>query len=85
MRFDLRSSQIWTKTLVVLTVVLIAGSAVAQRTTGTLRGQVLDPQDAVVVDAQVTVTNDATGISQVVTTTSAGTYNLPSVLPGNRV
>ena len=40
-------------------------AALAQRTTGTLRGQVLDPQGAVVANANVTVTNEATGASQV--------------------
>lgn len=54
----------------------------AQKTTGTLRGQVLDPSGAVVPDAQVVVTNQETGVKATVTTTSAGTYELPSVLPG---
>jgi len=57
-------------------------AALAQRTTGTLRGQVLDPQGAVVGNATVTVTNEDTGVSQVVATSSAGTWNLPAVLPG---
>src|SRR6266436_5892252 len=57
-------------------------SAFAQRTTGTLRGQVLDPQGAVVVNASVTVVNEDTGVSQVVVTSSAGTWNLPAILPG---
>jgi hypothetical protein len=64
-------------------VMALVGIAAAQRTTGTLRGQVLDPQGAVVVNARVRVTNDATGIAQELVTTSAGTYNVPSLLPGN--
>jgi hypothetical protein len=64
-------------------VMALVGIAAAQRTTGTLRGQVLDPQGAVVVDARVRVTNDATGIAQELVTTSAGTYNVPSLIPGN--
>lgn len=63
-------------------VCLTAGPAIAQKTTGTLRGQVLDPQDAAVPDAEVTVTNQETGVSLKVSTTSAGTYSLPSLLPG---
>jgi len=57
-------------------------STYAQRNTGTLRGQVLDPTSAVVPNAQVTATNVETGVSTKITTTSAGTYSFPSILPG---
>src|SRR5260370_3755106 len=56
--------------------------AAAQRTTGTLRGQVLDPTSAGVPNARVTATNQDTGVSISIETTSAGTYDFPSVLPG---
>jgi len=59
-----------------------AGSAPAQTTTGTLRGQILDPTGAIVPDADVTVTNQQTGVSAKITTTSAGTYSFPSLIPG---
>ena len=59
-----------------------SGLAFGQRTTGTLRGQVLDSQGAVVVGANVNVTNQATNVSQQIVTTSAGTYILPSLNPG---
>ena len=67
-----------------LTVVALAlcNAALAQRTTGSLRGQVLDPQGAAVANAKVTVTNQATGVVQSAQTTSAGTWNFPSILPG---
>src|SRR5947208_1869194 len=68
--------------LVTATALLFSASAFAQRTTGTLRGQVLDPAGAVVPNAEVTVTNQETGVSVKVTTTSAGTYALPSLMPG---
>src|SRR5437773_4261475 len=57
-------------------------STQAQSTTGTLRGQVLDPAGAVVPNAEVTVTNQETAVTIRVSTTSAGTYSLPSLLPG---
>src|SRR5947199_6193896 len=53
-----------------------------QRITGTLRGQVLDPSGAAVPDAQVTATNQGTGVSVRITATSAGTYSFPSLIPG---
>jgi len=56
--------------------------AAAQRITGTLRGQVFDPTGAAVPNAQVTATNQETGVSVKITTTSAGTYSFPSLIPG---
>jgi hypothetical protein len=67
--------------IAVLVLVLPLPSA-AQRTTGTLRGQVLDPAGAVVANAQVTTTNIQTGVSTKSVTTTAGTYDFPSLLPG---
>ena len=61
---------------------LLSMAAFAQRTTGTLRGQVLDPQSAVVAGATVTVTNQATGVSSKAVTTSAGSWNIASLIPG---
>ena len=70
----------WIGTIVMLAVISLP--AVGQRTTGTLRGQVLDPQGATVGDASVTVLNGSTGVEQSATTSSAGTYSFPSILPG---
>jgi len=73
----------------VLSLVAVLGMALlipiyasAQGTTGTLRGQVLDPAGAAVPNAQVTVTNQDTGVSQKILTTSAGTYVFPTLIPG---
>src|SRR3981081_1420124 len=81
--FGTRSS-VKTYAAVSTVVLVVAWSSLAfgQRTTGTLRGQVLDPASATVSGAKVTVTHEATGVSQTATTTSAGTYDFPSVLPG---
>jgi len=68
--------------LVVLLYVFTGAAALGQTTTGRLRGQVLDPSGGAVASAQVTVTNQQTGVTVTITTTSAGTYELPSVLPG---
>src|SRR6266700_6532635 len=68
--------------LVTAVALIFSVSTSAQRLTGTLRGQVLDPSGAVVPNAEVTVTNQDTGVSVRVTTTSAGTYSFPSLIPG---
>jgi hypothetical protein len=75
------------KTLAALTLMVLvlagAGNATwAQSTTGSLRGQVLDSSGAAVPLAVVTVTNEQTGVVVDVSTTSAGTYIIPSILPG---
>ncbi len=57
-------------------------SALAQRTTGTLKGQVTDPSGALIAGAMVSATNQDTGVTTSTQTTSAGTYIFPSILPG---
>ncbi len=80
--FAEKSISLVTRTLIIVAMLLVATLSFAQRTTGTLRGQVLDPQGAAVANAEVTITNQATGVSEKLTTTSAGTYQDPSILPG---
>ena len=59
---------------------LAAPSAWAQFAS-TLEGTVIDPSGAVVPGATVTITNEATGVSQSGLTTTAGYYRFPA-LPG---
>src|SRR5437879_7229794 len=59
------------------------GYAVAQRGNVALKGQVVDPQGAVVGGASVTATNQETKVVKSTISTSAGTYVFPSLLPGN--
>ena len=70
---------------ILLAVVLLAISghaAVAQDTTATILGNVTDPSGASVPKAEVTVTNTATNVSVVVTTTDSGAYTVPQLNPG---
>jgi hypothetical protein len=62
--------------------VLTTTAAYAQGTTGALRGTITDPQAAVVVGAKVVAQNEATKVEDKTTTTSAGTYVFPNLLPG---
>lgn len=61
---------------------LLTSVAVGQSTTGTLRGQVLDPQGASIANAKIRITNQETGVVSNTATSSAGTWNLPSLIPG---
>lgn len=61
---------------------LLTIDAIGQSTTGTLRGQVLDPQGATIADAKIRITNQETGVISNTATSSAGTWNVPSLLPG---
>lgn len=67
---------------VVGAVLIMTATAWAQGTTSRVVGTVLDPQGAVVPEAQVTLTNEATQVSFTTETTSAGTYVFDSVQVG---
>ena len=54
----------------------------AQVAGATLTGTVTDPSGAAIPNAQVSITNTATGITSNVTTNSAGFYATPNLLPG---
>jgi hypothetical protein len=69
--------------LLVLSCVLAATIAQAQRLDGTLRITVTDKSGATVEDARVTVTNEATNVSTTATASSAGTYVFPNLLVGS--
>jgi hypothetical protein len=62
-------------------VFLLPRSAVAQAV-GAIVGTVTDPSGAVMPGATVTVTNEATQVSQSTVTGSAGTYTIPHLLVG---
>ena len=68
--------------LALLAISIWSGVAVAQTTTGALRGQVVDPSGAVLSVVEVTLTNQETGVVSRISTTSAGTYSFPSLIPG---
>src|SRR5437868_7968522 len=53
--------------------------------TGSIQGSVTDPTGAVVPNAVIKITSNATGTTQTVSTTSAGTYNSGALIPGQYV
>jgi Carboxypeptidase regulatory-like domain/TonB dependent receptor len=57
-------------------------SANAQDTTGTILGNITDPTGASIPEADVTVTNTATGIARSVKTAGTGAFTVPNLDPG---
>ena len=60
---------------------LVAGSF-AQSTSGNIRGQIVDPQGAVVAGASITLRNKATGAERTAISNADGGYTFASILPG---
>jgi Carboxypeptidase regulatory-like domain len=60
--------------LIVVGATIFAATAVAQVTTGSLSGTVVDPTGAVVSDATVTLINQGSGAKQQATTSSSGAF-----------
>src|SRR5215467_4251446 len=58
-------------------------SAHAQATTGSIRGTVTDPNNAVVSGAKVTLTRKSTGGTQTTETTSSGQFEFTNLLPAD--
>ncbi|HEV7905704.1 MAG TPA: carboxypeptidase regulatory-like domain-containing protein [Pyrinomonadaceae bacterium] len=56
--------------------------AFGQSTTGSLNGTVSDPGGAIVSGASVTIKNNATGAERTATTSDNGSFNFPSLEPG---
>jgi outer membrane receptor protein involved in Fe transport len=54
----------------------------AQATTGTLKGKVVDPNGGAVAGATVTARNEATGVEFTSTSNSDGAFSFSSLLPG---
>ena len=66
-----------------LAVLLFAGIAVAQRTTGVIAGQVTDPQGLAVPGAKVTVSDEATGFKRDITAGEDGSFSVPNLSPAS--
>ncbi len=75
--------QSWSRWLVaVLAVCLWGAPLLAQRDLGTITGTITDPQGAVIPNAKITITEDATGLTYEVTASGTGDYVRPALKPG---
>src|SRR4026207_120858 len=76
-----RSQLLVTFVLVLFAVAPI--TAVAQTSTSRITGRVVDSKQASIAGANVTITNEATGVSQTQTTTEAGVYAFEALPVGD--
>src|SRR5215475_5440046 len=58
-------------------------TALAQATTGTIAGTLMDPSEAVIVGARITVRNIDTNISRIAQSGREGQYSFPALPIGN--
>ena len=66
-----------------LVATLLTASAIAQTSTSRITGRVVDSKQASIAGASVTITNEATNVSQTQTTTEAGVYAFEALPVGN--
>lgn len=66
----------------VLAFLFLCGAVLNAQTVSSITGTVTDTSGAVVPNATVTITNDATGVKKTATSNSAGTYTVTDLLPG---
>src|ERR1700754_1399625 len=71
------------RSVLLMCLTLVLGSLPLQAAiTGSISGNVVDPSGAAIPGAQVTVRNENTGITQVVTTDGSGLYIFPALSVG---
>src|SRR5277367_5829828 len=66
----------WLLASLVVIAILFGSSARAQQITGSITGKVVDEQGALVTNANIKATNDATGFTRSTKTDDAGGYNI---------
>jgi carboxypeptidase family protein/TonB-dependent receptor-like protein len=80
--FSSMHSFIWTAVVLLIFGINCSELASAQVAGGTLSGTISDPSGRVILQAQVSIKNVATGITTTVTTNSDGFYIAANLLPG---
>src|SRR5262245_52774399 len=70
------------KVFLIVTVLCMSVTSFAQTSTSTISGTVYDPSGAVVGGADVTLTNDSTGVKLTQVTNEVGLYSFPAIAAG---
>jgi hypothetical protein len=79
---SLKPFRVFATLLTLASTLLVSCAVLAQTESARISGVVTDPSGAVVVDAEIILTNVEQGTSSTVVTNHAGIYVLPSVRPG---
>src|SRR6266852_2335117 len=79
---ETRSLTVWIFVIVAISIILWTGQAYAQVAGATLTGTVKDSSGAFIPNAQVVITDVATGVTRTVSPGGAGLYTAPNLLPG---
>jgi hypothetical protein len=85
MRLNVFGGRVFATSIILVFVALtvfMASQAHAQVSGATLTGTVTDSSGAIIPNAQVAITDVATGVSRTVSSGDAGLYNAPNLLPG---
>src|SRR5258705_11250791 len=69
--------------IAVIVLMVASATAIAQTSTSRITGRVVDAKQASIAGANVTVTNEATGVTQTQTNTESGLYAFEALLVGN--
>ena len=75
-------SSIKTIWLLLIALLAVGRPLLGQEARGTILGRVVDPTDAVIVDAKVEAINTDTGVHATSLTNETGDYILPFLIPG---
>lgn len=67
---------------VILLIALCAGAGLAQTTSGSIAGNIVDAQSGAVANAKVTATEESKGFTLTATTDDAGRFVFPQITPG---
>jgi hypothetical protein len=73
---------IWLIVISSLWVVFFTASGFGQTAGGTILGRMTDPAGAAIPNADVLITNEATGVTRKATTNQSGLYRAPDLVPG---
>src|SRR5216683_7871487 len=78
---ETRSATVWIFVIVAISIILGTGQAYAQVAGATLTGTVKDSSGAFIPNAQVVITDLATGVTRTVSPGGGGLYTAPNLLP----